>query len=85
MNATDARPTDEQLGNALARAVDRILEDEGGKVEDWTREKWCAGDAPGLPALAARIGVPLDLLIDVFAEEVFSETGQIIERRGTLQ
>ena len=79
------RPRDIELGSALARAVERLSGDEGGAVEDCTRERWCAGDVPSFPKLAAQIGVPLDTLCEVFAEEIYLATGQILRARRLLQ
>lgn len=63
-------PSNEVFGNALANTVDRLLADEGGVVEDCTREKWCGGDVPEFAELAAKIGWPLRDLLDVFTQEL---------------
>lgn len=75
------RLSTEALCNALARAVYRLTD---SLIDDDEYESWCA-DPPSLSKLVEQKCLALDDLCQVFSEEVFASTGQLIAKRGRLQ
>lgn len=76
------RPSNEQLGAALACAVEALGD---GTIDAVTRARWVAGDVPHFETLAAQLCVSIDDLVEVFRRELYEATGQIIVKTGHVQ